>query len=452
MLDGQRQWLIWKSIAMDIGCPVLLFKWFFKLLMHLDIPYLIFFASPAEIQFQFNFESNRSLLNFDRNFQVFYKLSSIRLLAFFNWKRWFTINRWKFLRHSKCWKVCAIQKQEWKLKNEKFCYLYSIGRVSFRVISVPIFNNDKPLSCWSYFPLVYFGLDVIMCLYTIVYYILHGNLTQYLPSTCMMVGPAILVSVHHQYIRLIATTWKCISICAEYIIGLQDAVEIRFMIQSLVDFAGHYIYPDNDDDPGYTKICSQHMEESMKRWMAKMGDTFWQHRWSRRNSLCIFFKWHINYNHRSQNSVHRRKIQRRVFGKYYLWVRNLFKCHSSILWDRNNDGDLYQRRHDRSKIGTLQDAETDWRLRNGTNQRRPSGCSISTNCTPLRGIWEVSPEHALSSSCVISNNINESLKFANRYTKCIADILYWRSLISPPWPFHSIGMCIYCQFSVIVFE
>lgn len=45
----------------------------------------------------------------------------------------------------------------------------------------------------------------------------------------------------------------------------------RFMIQTLVDFAGHYIFPDNDDDPDYTELCSQHMDESMERWITKMA-------------------------------------------------------------------------------------------------------------------------------------------------------------------------------------
>lgn len=89
--------------------------------------------------------------------------------------------------------------QRWKLKNpnEKLCYLYGFGRMASRVIAVPIFNNDRPLCWWSHFALVYFGMDVVLCLYTVVYYAIHGDFAECLPSTCMMVGPAIIVSVHH---------------------------------------------------------------------------------------------------------------------------------------------------------------------------------------------------------------------------------------------------------------
>lgn len=43
----------------------------------------------------------------------------------------------------------------------------------------------------------------------------------------------------------------------------------RFTIQSLVDLAGHYIYPDNKDDPEYTELSSNQMDESMKRFAIK---------------------------------------------------------------------------------------------------------------------------------------------------------------------------------------
>lgn len=45
----------------------------------------------------------------------------------------------------------------------------------------------------------------------------------------------------------------------------------RLMMTSLVDFAGHYIYRDNNEDREYTEICSRHMDESMKRFLIKMA-------------------------------------------------------------------------------------------------------------------------------------------------------------------------------------
>lgn len=44
----------------------------------------------------------------------------------------------------------------------------------------------------------------------------------------------------------------------------------RHKLHSLVQFGGRYIYFDEYDDPGYQRICSQHMDISMKKFLIKM--------------------------------------------------------------------------------------------------------------------------------------------------------------------------------------
>lgn len=43
----------------------------------------------------------------------------------------------------------------------------------------------------------------------------------------------------------------------------------RNKYQSLVDFAGHYIYPDNFEDPEYNEICSKQIDITIKRFAIK---------------------------------------------------------------------------------------------------------------------------------------------------------------------------------------
>lgn len=44
----------------------------------------------------------------------------------------------------------------------------------------------------------------------------------------------------------------------------------RFKLQALIDFGGRYIYPDNHDDTEYVRICSKHMDDTMRSYVQKM--------------------------------------------------------------------------------------------------------------------------------------------------------------------------------------
>lgn len=44
----------------------------------------------------------------------------------------------------------------------------------------------------------------------------------------------------------------------------------RYRLHSLIDFGGRYIYRNHQDDIDYQRICSRHMDKSMKYFLTKM--------------------------------------------------------------------------------------------------------------------------------------------------------------------------------------
>ena len=48
-------------------------------------------------------------------------------------------------------------------------------------------------------------------------------------------------------------------------------MEDRYELQSLVDFSGRYIYHNNHDKTEYNRICSEHMDATIKSYFVKMG-------------------------------------------------------------------------------------------------------------------------------------------------------------------------------------
>lgn len=45
----------------------------------------------------------------------------------------------------------------------------------------------------------------------------------------------------------------------------------RFRLQSLIDFGGRNIYHDDHEKTDYNRICSNHMDNTMRRFIIKMG-------------------------------------------------------------------------------------------------------------------------------------------------------------------------------------
>lgn len=78
-------------------------------------------------------------------------------------------------------------KNDWKLKTpmEKWCYVYGIGRASFGMIFIPIFNDVHNVHWLRYFYFVYIYGVPLMSLYTLNFYIQHGDVVVGLPSMCL---------------------------------------------------------------------------------------------------------------------------------------------------------------------------------------------------------------------------------------------------------------------------
>lgn len=78
--------------------------------------------------------------------------------------------------------------REWKWKTpfSKSCYLYSIGRVSFQIIGIPLFDDSQKVYWLSYLPYTVTGAYFLLALYTLVYYTLRGEAMKGLPCTCLL--------------------------------------------------------------------------------------------------------------------------------------------------------------------------------------------------------------------------------------------------------------------------
>ena len=79
-------------------------------------------------------------------------------------------------------------KQNWKLKTpmQKWCYLYSIGKIPYDFVRVFIFKENVHHVHWfNYFLQVYLSVLILLSFYTIYYYQMRGELQASLTATCM---------------------------------------------------------------------------------------------------------------------------------------------------------------------------------------------------------------------------------------------------------------------------
>lgn len=79
-------------------------------------------------------------------------------------------------------------KREWKWKTpmEKWCYLYSIGKLACDLMHVAVFQEDVTNIHWfGYFIFVDVSTVIIFSLYTVYCHIGEGDIASSLPSTCL---------------------------------------------------------------------------------------------------------------------------------------------------------------------------------------------------------------------------------------------------------------------------
>lgn len=79
-------------------------------------------------------------------------------------------------------------KSEWKLKSpkQKWCYLYSILNISFRLMKFPVYGDTSTKLHWfSYYYYYHSFISVMLMLYTFYYYLSRGDIYSCLPCTCI---------------------------------------------------------------------------------------------------------------------------------------------------------------------------------------------------------------------------------------------------------------------------
>lgn len=80
-------------------------------------------------------------------------------------------------------------RRDWKTKTpyQKWCYMYSIGKVAFKLVAIPLNEDDQKLNWYSYFSFVYVGLYISLVIYAAIFYTNRGEFAKFLPSTCLLV-------------------------------------------------------------------------------------------------------------------------------------------------------------------------------------------------------------------------------------------------------------------------
>lgn len=88
-----------------------------------------------------------------------------------------------------------FNKAEWRSKsaNEKWCYLYSVGRGSLDVLGFPVYHEEMIFRWYTWVFFVYLTIDTIGVLYTGYCCIVSGELSEFLPCTILFAGPLVCV-------------------------------------------------------------------------------------------------------------------------------------------------------------------------------------------------------------------------------------------------------------------
>lgn len=82
-------------------------------------------------------------------------------------------------------------KNEWKTKTpfEKWCYLFSIGKLACDILSLPVFRDNvkdvRRVRLMGNFHWLYIVTQIVLTFYTMYYYTSNGEFQMGLPCTCM---------------------------------------------------------------------------------------------------------------------------------------------------------------------------------------------------------------------------------------------------------------------------
>lgn len=79
-------------------------------------------------------------------------------------------------------------RSEWRSKTpmQKWCYFYGLGKAPFGLVRIPLLNNVNDAHWFSRMFFVYQSILMLLAIYTISYFVFHGEFRMCLPCTCMV--------------------------------------------------------------------------------------------------------------------------------------------------------------------------------------------------------------------------------------------------------------------------
>lgn len=93
----------------------------------------------------------------------------------------------------------AINRRKWEKQTplQKWFCFYGAGRFCCNLLKITAFQEDQTLSWLTYYPVFYLLLHTILVIYTLIFYIWHGEPFKCLACTCLYFGP--VFGVHKIY-------------------------------------------------------------------------------------------------------------------------------------------------------------------------------------------------------------------------------------------------------------
>lgn len=91
-------------------------------------------------------------------------------------------------------------RQDWKLKDsiEKAAYLYGVGDLGYGTVGYPLFRDGQAIHWRASIYCMQYATHIFLVLYTIAFYLRHGQFAKCLPCTCLTTGPFLVVSTSNQ--------------------------------------------------------------------------------------------------------------------------------------------------------------------------------------------------------------------------------------------------------------
>lgn len=327
--------------------------------------------------------------------------------------------------------VFQLKRAEWHSKTpyEKWCCLYSIGRVSLDVLGFPVYHEKMVFRWYTWVFFVYLAIDMLGVLYTGYCYIFSGELSEFLPCTILFAGPLVCVYTCLFSINFVNVIYRRSCTDAKYFqsapMGYQAATKKGCaLFHSLVDFGGRCIHPiKTSNDIEYSKICSKQMDETVRSLIIKM---IMMTLAMLSFNVGPIYSYFVNGTKTTMTNV---KVP---FTEKY--SNSEFMANGLLSGVIGIHGFI-------GYIGL----EVSMALFSDVITISPKLVEYQLNGLIVRNAEKTISQQDLSYSF---RNIVKQPIDADEYLRCIGDLLYVRTFITPSLFTYSIGLGIFCQYAV----